>query len=89
MCWLRPWLLFLSRWESVITHVPCGDGILVVETEWRDAFKINAPQPRDGCPQISGGAKLSNSKGIQSGKKRNGVWDSFILHEMAHGIGFG
>ncbi|CAM9833263.1 unnamed protein product [Scytosiphon promiscuus] len=78
-----------DKWENVITHVPCGDGILPIEAEWTSNFVLNPPSPRDDCPQISSGGKLSNSKGLKAWKVRDDVWESFVTHEMGHGVGFG
>ena len=77
------------RWENVITHVPCGDGILPIEIEWVKNFRVNPPTPRTDCPQISGSGQLSNSRGVEKWKRDDDVWESFVTHEMGHAIGIG
>lgn len=77
------------RWENVITHVPCGDGILPVEIEWVRQFRSTPPTRRTGCLQISGSGLLSNTRAIARGKKRKGIYDSFVTHELGHAVGIG
>ena len=77
------------RWENIITHVPCGDGVLPIEIEWVSRFKVNPPTLRTDCPQISASGLLSNSKGLAAWKKGENLYDSFLTHEMGHAVGIG
>lgn len=86
---ITPPVLSPIRWENVITHVPCGDGVLVIQAEWAAQFRVNPPVPREGCEQISGFGHLTNSRGVQSWKRSDNVWDSFVTHEMGHAVGVG
>ncbi|CAN0254059.1 unnamed protein product [Pylaiella littoralis] len=80
---------YADRWENIISHVPCGDGRLVIQAEWASRFKVNRPVPRAGCEQISGSGHITNGIGAQETMRRDDLWDSFVTHEMAHSIGIG